>query len=184
MPMESNNVITIGQLKFKIYLDEEQIYLRVKEIANEINARFTEKPPLIIVLMNGACFFAADLLKKLTFLPMVHFIKASSYHEMESTGTVVFQQISDLNLQGQDVLVIEDIVDSGTTMHQFCKLLTDSKVNSMTIATLLYKPSKLKYDLKIDFVGFEISDEFVVGYGLDYNNLGRNLGAIYQLGEL
>jgi hypoxanthine phosphoribosyltransferase len=179
--MESNNLITIGNLKFKSYLDEEQIYLRVKEIANEINARFTDKPPVVIVLMNGACFFAADLLKKLTFLPIIHFIKASSYHEMESTGTVVFQQISDLNLEHQDVLVIEDIVDSGTTMHQFRRLLEEYNINSMTIAALLVKPSKLKYDFKIDFVGFEISDEFVVGYGLDYNNLGRNLGAIYQL---
>jgi hypoxanthine phosphoribosyltransferase len=178
--MESNDTITLGQLKFKTYLDEEQIYLRVKEIASEINTRFTDKPPVVIVLMNGACFFATDLLKRLTFLPIIHFIKASSYHEMESTGNVVFQNINDLNL-GQDVLVIEDIVDSGTTMHQFGELLAKNNVNSISIASLLVKPAKLKYDLKIDYIGFEISDEFVVGYGLDYNNLGRNLGAIYQL---
>jgi hypoxanthine phosphoribosyltransferase len=181
--MESTDRIKINQLTFRPFLDFEEIYIRVKEMSKQINQDYQGKNPLIIVLMNGAFMFASDLLRHLDFLPNLHFIKTSSYHELESTGDVKIQSLNDIDLSGSDILIIEDIIDTGATLNQLLNVLFSKGAANIEIASLLLKPRKLKHDIKAKYIGFEISDEFVVGYGLDYNNVGRNLPHIYQLEE-
>jgi hypoxanthine phosphoribosyltransferase len=177
--MESSDHILINGLAFKPFIDREELYIKCKEIASLLNTRYSEKSPVVIVLMNGAFMFASDILKLINFQPMVHFVKLSSYQDMASTGNVEIENIDKLNLKGQSILIIEDIIDTGRTMDAFLRLLKSYEPDDIAIATLLLKPNKLNFDIKPDYIGFEIGDNFVVGYGLDYNDVGRNYPDIY-----
>ena len=174
-------VITVHDKSFETYLSEEVIQERVKEIAAAISADYAGKKPLFIAILNGSFMFAADLFKHLSITAEICFIKLASYKGMKSSGKVITSIGLEEDLFGKDVIIVEDIVDTGKTLHKFLPKLAHQQPNSMRIAALLHKSEATEYPLKLDYVGFDIPNKFVVGYGLDYDGLGRNLKEIYQL---
>ncbi|HYV55535.1 MAG TPA: hypoxanthine phosphoribosyltransferase [Chitinophagaceae bacterium] len=175
------STIRIHDKTFEIYLSETAIQERVKNIADSINEEYKDKKPLFIAILNGSFMFAADLFKYLTINSEISFIKLASYRGMKSTGNVITSIGLDADLFGKDVIIIEDIVDTGKTLYNFLPKLNDHHPSSLKIAALLHKPEATRFPLKLDYVGFSIPDKFVVGYGLDYDGLGRNLKEIYQV---
>ena len=175
--------IIVGSKKFIPYLREEDILQRIEVLAKAINKEYQGKPLLFIGVLNGSFMFASDLLKKITVPCELSFIRVASYEGTESSGSV--KQVLGLqeDIFNKHVILLEDIVDSGLTMEQVLAYLQGYKPQSLEIATLLLKPECLKRDLKLPYVGFEIPNKFVVGYGLDYDGQGRNLKDIYQLAE-
>ena len=173
--------IKVHDKTFDIYLSEAQIQQRVKEIAETINKDYEGKRPLIIAILNGSFMFAADLFKHLTISTEISFIKLASYRGMKSTGNVVTSIGLDAELFAKDVIIIDDIVDTGKTLYNFLPKLKDHHPASLKIAALLHKPDATKFPLHLDYVGFSIPDKFVIGYGLDYDGMGRNLKEIYQV---
>ncbi len=174
-------VINVHDKSFETYLSEDVIQQRVKEIADAINTDYAGKKPLFIAILNGSFMFAADLFKQLSIPAEICFIKLASYKGMKSSGKVVTSIGLEEDLFGKDVIIVEDIVDTGKTLHKFLPKLVHQQPNSMKIAALLHKSEATEYPLKLDYVGFDIPNKFVVGYGLDYDGLGRNLKEIYQL---
>jgi hypoxanthine phosphoribosyltransferase len=177
------NTIKVHDKTFSTFLSESAISEQVKRIAKEINSDYKGKTPLFIAILNGSFMFASDLFKELEIEAQVCFIKLASYQGVKSTGNVVTSIGLDVSLKDRDVVVIEDIVDTGKTLHDFLPQIMDQNPASVKLATLLHKPDALKYPLTIDYVGFSIPNKFVVGYGLDYDGLGRNLKEIFQLAE-
>lgn len=174
-------VINVHDKSFKTYLSEDAIQKRVKEIAATINSEYAGKRPLFICILNGSFMFAADLFKHLSIEAELCFIKLASYKGMKSSGKVVTSIGLEEDLFGKEVIIVEDIVDTGKTLHKFLPKLAHQQPKSMKIAALLHKSEATEYPLKLDYVGFDIPNKFVVGYGLDYDGLGRNLKEIYQL---
>ena len=170
---------------FHEWLKPEQIAKDVAQVADKISADYADKEPLFVVVLNGAFVFAADVMRALKDVRCeVTFIRVSSYWGMSSTGRLEFivplQQVVDQ----RDVIIVEDIVDSGLTIHQLKAHLRGLGANSVRVATMLFKPAKLEYDdAKPDYIGHEISEEFVIGYGLDFDGFVRNLNAIYKVKE-
>lgn len=177
------STIKVHDKSFSTFLSESAINEQVKRIAQEINTDYKGKTPLFIAILNGSFMFASDLFKELEIEAQVCFIKLASYQGVKSTGNVVTSIGLDVSLKDRDVVVIEDIVDTGKTLHDFLPQIMDQNPASLKIATLLHKPEALKYPLTIDYVGFSIPNKFVVGFGLDYDGLGRNLREIFQLAE-
>jgi hypoxanthine phosphoribosyltransferase len=175
------STIRIHDKTFEIYLSETAIQERVRQIAESINQEYKGKQPLFIAILNGSFMFACDLFKYLTIATEISFIKLASYRGMKSTGNVVTSIGLDADLFGKDVIIIEDIVDTGKTLYNFLPKLKDHHPSSLKIAVLLHKPEATRFPLKLDYVGFSIPDKFVVGYGLDYDGVGRNLKEIYQV---
>lgn len=173
--------IKVHDKSFDIYLSEETIQQRVKELAGQINSDYAGKRPLFIAILNGSFMFAADLFKHLTIEAEICFIKLASYKGMKSSGNVVTSIGLEDDLFGKEVIIVEDIVDTGKTLHNFLPKLSHQQPKSLRIATLLHKSSATVFPLHPDYVGFVIPDKFVVGYGLDYDGLGRSLKEIYQL---
>ena len=174
-------IIKVHDKNFETYLSEETIQKRVKEIATQINRDYAGKRPFCIAILNGSFMFAADLFKHLTVEAELCFIKLASYKGMRSSGRVVTSIGLDDDLFGKDVIIVEDIVDTGKTMHNFIPKLLHQQPTSLKIATLLHKSEATEYPVTIDYIGFDIPNKFVIGYGLDYEGLGRNLKEIYQL---
>jgi hypoxanthine phosphoribosyltransferase len=174
-------MITIKDKTFVPFITAESIQTRIQELAEQINQEYAGKQPLIVVVLNGAFLFAADLAKHLTIPCEITFIRVASYNATESSGTV--KQILGLTeaIEGRDLIVVEDIVDTGLTIAQVCDQLQEKHPASLSIATLLYKPAALKKQLDLHYVGFEIENRFVLGYGLDYDGLGRNTPDILVL---
>lgn len=170
----------IKDKEFVPYLSEDQIQTKVKELAEMITVDYGGKNPLFIAILNGSFMFASDLFKCLELECEITFIKVASYQQMQSSGKV--QNLIGLNesIKNRDVIVLEDIVDTGRTMKSIIKSLEEPQPNSIEIATLLHKPDSLVVDLEIKYIGFNISDDFVVGYGMDYDGHGRNLKSIVQ----
>jgi hypoxanthine phosphoribosyltransferase len=168
---------------FTPYISGEAIQEKVKELAVTLNSDYRDKKPIFIAILNGAFIFAADLFKSLNIDAEISFIKLASYKGMKSSGQVITAIGLDIELFGRHVVILEDIVDTGKTLHEFLPQLWHQQPASLKIVALLHKPSATVFPLKVDYTGFEIPDKFVVGYGLDYNGLGRNTGAIYQLFE-
>lgn len=167
---------------FEEWITPEQIDRDVQAVAERINSDYAGKNLLIIVVLNGAFIFAADLMKKLNVHCEVTFIRVSSYHGMASTGELKFIVPLQQEVKGREVLVVEDVVDSGLTIHQLKAHLRAKQVQSVKVATMLFKPNKLEYnDAKPEYVGHEITNEFVIGYGLDFDGFARNLDAIYKI---
>jgi hypoxanthine phosphoribosyltransferase len=175
------SVIKVHDKSFETYLADETIQQRVKEIATAINHDYTGRKPLFIAILNGSFMFAADLYKQLTIEAEICFIKLASYKGMKSSGKVITTIGLEEDLFGKDVIIVEDIVDTGKTLHRFLPKLVHQQPKSLKIVTLLHKPEATEYPLVLDYVGFSIPNKFVVGYGLDYDGLGRNLREIYQL---
>jgi hypoxanthine phosphoribosyltransferase len=175
--------IKVHDKTFDIYLPEAQIQEKIKGLANQINQDYKGKRPLFIAILNGSFMFASDLFKYLTIDAEICFIKLASYKGMKSSGHVVTAIGLDQDLFGREIIIVEDIVDTGKTLSEFLPKLEHQQPASLKIASLLHKPEALKYPLTIDYVGFTIPNKFVVGYGLDYDGLGRNLKEIYQVVE-
>lgn len=174
-------IIKVLDKEFKLYIKQEEIETVIKDIANQINVEYKDKNPLLLVMLNGAFMFASQLFKELTIDCETSFVKYASYDGTQSTCEV--KELIGLNssLEGRDVIIIEDIIDSGFTMRCLLQKLEAMKVSSVKIATMLFKPNAFKFDYKIDYIGMNIGNEFIVGYGLDYNQHGRNYGSIYKV---
>jgi len=174
-------VIKVHDKSFETYLSEEIIQQRIKEIAADINKDYEGKRPLFIAILNGSFMFAADLFKHLTIPAELCFIKLASYKGMKSSGKVVTSIGLEEDIFDKEVVIVEDIVDTGKTLHRFLPKLFHQQPKSLKIVTLLHKSEATEYPLKLDYTGFDIPNKFVVGYGLDYDGLGRNLKEIYQV---
>jgi hypoxanthine phosphoribosyltransferase len=175
------SVIKVHDKTFETYLSDSVLQKRIAEIATEINKEYQGKKPLFIAILNGSFMFASDLFKQLNIDAELCFIKLASYKGMKSSGKVVTSIGLEEDLFGKDVVIVEDIVDTGKTLHNFLPKLLHQQPKSLRIATLLHKSEATEFPLNLDYVGFEIPNKFVVGYGLDYDGLGRNLKEIYQL---
>ena len=173
--------IKVHDKSFGPYLSEETIQHRVKELAEQINHDYAGKRPLFIAILNGSFMFASDLFKHLDIQAELCFIKLASYRGMKSSGNVVTSIGLEDDLFGRDVVIVEDIVDTGKTLHNFLPKLLHQQPQSMKIVTLLHKSEATEFPLVLDYIGFDIPNKFVVGYGLDYDGLGRNFKEIYQL---
>lgn len=171
----------IKDKSFKILLTEEEIQARVAHMAKAISKDYKDKSPLFIGILNGCFMFVADVMKNVKVPAKVSFIKLASYSEMVSSGAVKELIGLNENIFKKDVVILEDIIDSGNTIASVVEQFTDRGAASVAVATLLLKPDALKTKVDIKYVGFEIGNEFVVGYGLDYDGLGRNTKDIYQL---
>lgn len=173
--------VTLKDKTFVPYITSDKILESVKLVAEKINSDLANENPLFIVVLNGSFMFAADLLKEVTIPCEISFIKLASYHGTSSTGTVTEMIGLTEEVKGRTVVVIEDIVDTGVTIEKLVTLLTKKEVKQIKIASFLLKPDAYKKETKIDYVGMEIPNDFVVGYGLDYDGLGRNMKNIYVL---
>jgi hypoxanthine phosphoribosyltransferase len=175
------NRITIKDKTFEVNLSAETIQERIQEVADLINADFKDKNPLFIVVLNGAFLFAADVFRRLNIACEISFIRVSSYAGTQSTGFVRSILGLDGSVEGRPVILLEDIVDSGDTAVYLVEEITKSRPSELRFASLLLKPDALKHDFRPDYVGFEVPNDFLVGYGLDYDGYGRNLNEIYKL---
>jgi hypoxanthine phosphoribosyltransferase len=176
-----NNVITIKDKQFRLSIDSKQIQEAVKAVGDQINRDLDGKDPLFICVLNGSFMFAGDLMKVVNIPCEITFIKLSSYEGLYSTGSV--KEVIGLSesVVGRNVVVVEDIVDTGVTMEKIITSLEAKGAKSIQVATFFQKPDALQRDIKIDYVAMKIPNEFIVGYGLDYDGYGRNLNAIYTL---
>ena len=170
---------------FHEWLTPEQIAKDVQQVADRISADYAGKEPLFVVVLNGAFVFAADLIRAIKDVRCEEtFIRVSSYYGMASTGKLEFIVPLQQVVENRDVIIVEDIIDSGLTIHQLKAHLRGQGAASVSVATMLFKPNKLEYDdARPDYVGREISDEFVIGYGLDFDGFLRNLPSIYKVKE-
>ena len=159
----------------KLLLSESKIKKRVKELADTISDDYKDKSPIFIGILNGCYVFMADLLRELSIGVEVDFVKIRSYDGDSSTGTIKFRKDISADIDNRHVVIVEDIIDSGFTINFLVNRLKESGPKSVSVATVLYKKKVAKIDFEVDYVGFEIPPEFVVGYGLDYNEKYRNL---------
>jgi hypoxanthine phosphoribosyltransferase len=159
----------------KTLLTREEVEKRIKELAKEIEKDYCGKDLLVIGLLKGSIMFMSDLIKEMDLPVMIDFMSVSSYSGTTSTGVINVLKDTDISVKDKDVLIVEDIIDTGLTLSHVKKLLEDRGAKSLKICTLLDKPSRRTIEMKGDYVGFEIPDEFVVGYGLDYDQHHRNL---------
>lgn len=173
--------IQIKDKQFTVSIKEQDIQKEVIRVANEINRDLADKNPLFLSVLNGSFMFAADLLKHITIPCEISFVKLASYQGVTSTG--VIKEVIGLNedIAGRTVVIVEDIVDTGLTMQRLLETLGTRNPESIHIASLLVKPEKLKVDLNIEYVAMEIPNDFIVGYGLDYDGFGRNYPDIYTV---
>lgn len=174
-------MIQIKDKEFIAYISEEMLTQRVRDMGIKISLDFQGQFPLLVGVLNGSFMFLADLAKSISIPIEISFIKISSYQGTTSTGKVKDMSGLDVDLKGRPVIIVEDIVDTGLSMSFLCEKIKKLEPKSISVATLLTKPDALQHPVKVDYVGFEIPNKFVVGYGLDYDGYGRNLPAIYQL---
>lgn len=162
--------------KSKVLVDEKTIDARLSEIAAEINRDFAGEKVIVVGVLKGAFMFMSDLLKKINLDTEVYFLKAESYGKgIETSGTVKITKDIECDIKGENVIVVEDIIDSGFTMREVFKILEERNPKSLKLCSCLSKPERRECEIKIDYLGFEIPDKFVIGYGLDYAEKYRNL---------
>ena len=167
--------------EFEVFITADQISRRIAELASLISAEYAGKKPLFIGVLNGAIIFAADLIRQVTIDCELTFIRLSSYDGLESSGHITNLLGLDKNIKDRHVIITEDVIDSGVTAKYILSEISAHEPASVRFASVLYKPAALKYPINPDYTGFQIPDDFVVGYGLDYKGLGRNLPHIYKL---
>ena len=182
-----NNIkdnIMVGDEKFIPYLAEDEIQKRIKELAKQLSEDYKGKIPVFIGVLNGSFLFMSDIIRYMHIDCEIDFFKLSSYgDEKISSGRVKLLKELNCDVNGRDIIIVEDIVDSGLSINYIEDLFSEKKPNSMKVVSLLVKPGSLKYDVKIDYIGFDIPSKFVIGYGLDYAQKYRNLRSIYVLSE-
>jgi hypoxanthine phosphoribosyltransferase len=176
-------MIRIKDKSFEVSIPNEEIQQKVKALAEKMNKDYAGKNPVFVCILNGAFVFMADLVRYLDFQPDVVFAKYSSYEGMNTTGKVKEVLGVSVDLEGKDVVLVEDIIDTGITMSHVLPIFQAKGVASVKIATMLMKPEKLKCNIKVDYCAMEIPNDFIVGYGLDYDGLGRNYKDIYTVVE-
>lgn len=177
-------IVKLHDKTFQIFKYDEDIQRRVGELGSALRMRYEGRRPLFISVLNGAFIFAADLVRSYDEECEIAFVRLASYEGTSSTGNVTnIMGIDAAQVKGRDIVIIEDIIDSGQTLYEFSKLLSSYEPTSLAIVTCFLKPDALNYDIKPDLVGFTIPSRFIVGYGLDYDGLGRNLSSVYQLFE-
>ena len=177
------NEVKIKDKQFRISIPETVIKQRVKTVAERINRDMEGKNPLFLAVLNGSFIFAADLMRMITIPCEISFVKLASYQGTTSTGKVAEVLGINEDISGRHVIIVEDIVDTGLTMQRMVESLGTRNPASVHICTLLLKPEKLKVDLNIEYAAIEIPNDFIVGYGLDYDQHGRELKEIYTLCE-
>jgi hypoxanthine phosphoribosyltransferase len=175
--------IRVHDKTFEPYITASELDREISRLAKELSADFATQKPLFIAILNGSFMFASDLFKHLDFPAEICFIKLASYKGTKSTGQVITSIGLDTDVYGRDVVILEDIIDTGKTLSQFLPQLMHQQPRSLKICALLHKKEATVYPIGIDYLGFTIPDRFVVGYGLDYDGFGRNLKEIYQLVE-
>lgn len=173
------NSVQVKDKTFRPFLGAEEINRRVAEIGAQLSRDLEGKNPLFLAILNGSYVFAADLLRYVTIPCEISFIRVSSYSGMESTGQLTEVIGLKENIEGRTVVIVEDIIDSGFTMEGLVKTLKAKNPADLRICTLLTKPGNLQVKLDIPYCAFEIPNDFIVGYGLDYDGFGRNLPSIY-----
>jgi len=180
---EQTSRIRVRDKVFRLYLSKEKIDDIVSVIAGSIDRDYEGKTPLLLGILNGAFIFASDLMRKLQVTGEISFVKYSSYHGLDSSGKV--SSLIGLNeeIRGRDVIIVEDIVDTGCTMAKLLEDLKQFRPSSVRIACFCFKKDAFRENFRIDYCGIVIPKLFVVGYGLDYNGSGRNFPDIYQLDE-
>ena len=183
LSQQDKKMVRAHDLTFKPFISEEKILQRVAELGQQITNDYKGKKPIFLAILNGAFVFMADLTRACDLSCETTFIKLSSYKGLKSTGSITTLIGIDINIKNRDVIIVEDIVDTGQTLFQFLKELKALGPSSVKLASLLVKPEALKYEMAVDYKGFDIPNKFVIGYGLDYNGEGRNLKSIYQLAE-
>ncbi len=174
-------LLKIKDKQFKNYISSEQIQEAVKKVAAKINSELKDEFPLFLVVLNGAFMFASDLLKEINFPCEISFVKVASYHGATSSGSVTELIGLTEDVTNRTVVIVEDIVDSGLTLEKLINVLSKKNIKQYKIATAFCKPSSLKKNIKIDYAGIEIPNQFVVGYGLDYDGQGRNQKNVFVL---
>ena len=175
--------IKVQDKEFRLFISEEQILKEVSRVAQEISKDLDGKNPLFLSVLNGSFMFTADLMKRVNIPSEISFVKLSSYEGTGSTGKVTEVIGLKEDIKGRTVVVVEDIVDSGLTMQRMLANLVTRQPAEIRVATLLVKPGKLKVDLNLDYVAMNIPNDFIVGYGLDYEGYGRNYKDIYTVVE-
>ena len=177
------NKITLQDKTFRVLISAEEIDKAVTRVADQLNERYQGHTPIFLGVLSGSFLFLADLVRKVNFESQMAFVKISSYSGTESTGKVSQQLGIDFDIEGRDIIIVEDIVETGHSMTYLLDYLKDKKPASIAICTLFFKPEKFLYEYDIDYTALSIGNEFIVGYGLDYNQLGRNLKDIYVVEE-
>ncbi len=177
---QGKNNITVQGEEFKPFLDQQAISNIIEALAQQINQDYAGKDPVFLVVLNGSFMFASDLLKRITTSCRVSFVKMASYSGKQSTGTV--KELIGINedLKGQHVVILEDIIDTGITINQLLNKINEENPASVRVCTMFFKPKKFQKDYEIHYIGKEISNEFIIGYGLDLNGYVRNLPIVYQ----
>lgn len=180
--MNSPDKVIIGNDEFVLLLSEEQIQNRIKELASQISSEYKSTVPVFIGVLNGSFLFMSDLIRYLSINCEIDFFKLSSYGDAKiSSGNVILLKELNCEVNDRDIIIVEDIVDTGLSIKYIEELFAEKSPNSMKVVSLLVKPGSLKYDVKIDYIGFKIPDKFVIGYGLDHAQKYRNLRGIYAL---
>jgi hypoxanthine phosphoribosyltransferase len=175
-------VIKVHDREFEPFIDAEEISKQIKRVGAEINRDYEGKKPLFIAILNGSFMFASDLFKEVNIEAEICFIKLASYKGTKSTGNVITSIGLDEPLKGRHVVIIEDIVDTGNTLTKFLPQLFNQQPASLKIASLLQKPDALEHpELVVDYLGFSVKNIFLLGFGLDFDGIGRNIPEIYQL---
>lgn len=175
--------VQILDKKFALSIDEQTIQKEVSRVANEMNRDLKDKDPIFVSVLNGSFMFTSDLMKQVTIPSKITFVKLASYEGVASTGVIKEVMGLSEDIQGRTVVIIEDIIDSGLTMQRLLETLGTRHPKEIIIATFLLKPGSLKVDLDVKYTAIEIPNDFIVGYGLDYDGYGRNLPEIYTLTE-
>ena len=176
-----SDLVQVKDKLFKPFISEERIQTEVARIARQMNDELADKDPIFLGILNGAFMFASDLYKQISFPCQITFLKLTSYSGTQSSGTV--KQLIGINyvLKDRVVVVLEDIVDTGITLETIIRQLSGYEPAEIRVATFLHKPDATIRDVKLDYVGIEIPNDFILGYGLDYDGYGRNFNEIYQL---
>ena len=177
------NKIKLHDKTFRVLIPAEDIDKAVTRVAEQLNERYEGRTPIFLGVLSGSFLFLADLVRKVNFENQLAFVKISSYNGTESTGNVKQLIGVDFDIEGRDIIIVEDIVETGHSMNYLLDYLGKKNPASVSICTLFFKPEKFLYKYNIDYTALSIGNEFIVGYGLDYNQLGRNLKDIYVIDE-
>ncbi|QHT70010.1 hypoxanthine phosphoribosyltransferase [Rhodocytophaga rosea] len=176
-------MVQLKDKEFEVYISHQDLTGRIQALASQISQQYEGRCPLFVAILNGAFMFAAHLLQHISIPCEITFIKVASYQALQSTGKITELLGLNEDISGRDVIIVEDIVDSGLTMEGIVASMKSQNPRSVQVATLLFKPQALRTSVELHYVGFEIPNAFVVGFGLDYDGLGRNLQDLYVLKE-
>lgn len=182
-PFKHNTMIHLHDKTFEPFISSDEIDFAIQNMAKQMDDDFFEEVPVFIGVLNGAFMAVSDLMKHYRGMCEVNFVKVASYEGTTSTGDVSTLIGLSQSLEGRTVVIVEDIIDTGNTIEALKAIFKEQNVKHLKIATLFFKPEAYKKDIKIDYIGMRIPNKFIVGYGLDYDGLGRNLPDVYQLAQ-